>query len=58
MKTAKELVTHHPGVWDRRHSIILALCRSMDNWGSGFDAAMRADKLVALANKIIELTEQ
>ena len=55
-KTAKELVKTRPGVWDRRMAIILALCTNALT--SPLNSDDNADYILAVANKIIEETEQ
>jgi len=54
-KSAKELVTTNPEVFERRRQLILALCPTGPRFYSAEDVA---EWIVATANKIIEKTEQ
>lgn len=56
MKTAEQLVREHPGAFERRRQIILALCQSALH--SPLNSKETASYIVALANRIIEETEQ
>lgn len=61
MKTAKELVLSHPGVFDRRQAIIVALCQGCDTANfsiAGESSEAIGQHIVKMANKIIEETEQ
>lgn len=63
-KTAEELVKNLPGAFSRRQQLLITLCRRANlatypfPTTSKFDADEIGRRIVAVANKIIEETEQ
>ena len=61
-KTAAELITTHPGVFERHQAIVLAICESYFSLANAVftntDAKQAGKLIVLIANSIIEETEQ